>query len=43
MFGMYECQFKDFKKKIYQMFGSGYNNTYEKVYRKEGFEWYGKI
>lgn len=43
MFGVYKLEFKDSKEKIYQMFGPGYDNAYEKVYRQESFKWHGKI
>jgi len=43
MFGVHELEFKNPEKKIYQVFGSGYNNAYEKVYCQKSFEWHGEI
>lgn len=43
MLGVYKLEFKNLKKKVYQMLGSSYDNAHEKVYCKEGFEWHGKI
>lgn len=40
---MHKLKFKDSKEKIYQVFGSGYDNTYEKVYCQKGFKRHGKI
>lgn len=32
MFGVYKLKFEDSEKTIYQVFSSGYDNAYEKVY-----------
>lgn len=43
MFGVHKLKFEDFKKEIYQVFSSGYDNAYEKIHCQKGFKRHGEI